>query len=80
MTDDKRQVQPINAERRGVRGTLTGSGRVDHVQFGLDLQLSTVLRGALFKEENIQPGGFKRASRLKFVAFLVSFWEKNPNI
>lgn len=76
MTDDKRQVQPINAERRGVRGTLTGSGRVDHVQFGLDLQLSTVLRGALFKEENIQPGGFKRASRLKFVAFLVSFWEK----
>lgn len=74
MTDDKRQVQPINAEWRGVRGTLTGSGRVDHVQFGLDLQLSTVLRG--FKEENIQPGGFKRASRLKFVAFLVSFWEK----
>lgn len=76
MTDDKRQVQPINAEWRGVRGTLTGSGRVDHVQFGLDLQLSTVLRGTLFKEENIQPGGFKRASRLKFVALLVSFWEK----
>lgn len=80
MTDDKRQVQPINAEWRGVRGTLTGSGRVDHVQFGLDLQLSTVLRGTLFKEENIQPGGFKRASRLKLVAFLVSFWEKTQTL
>lgn len=53
MTNDKRQVQPINAEWRSVQGTLTGSGWVDHVQFGLNLQLSTGLRGTLFKEENI---------------------------
>lgn len=51
MTDDKRQVQPINEEWRSIQGTLTGSGRVDHVQFGLDLQLSAVLRRTLFKEE-----------------------------
>lgn len=69
MTDDMRQVQPINAEWRSVRGTLTGSGWVDHVQFGLNLQLSTGLRGTLFKEEN--------TSRCKVFAFLGSFWEKN---
>lgn len=53
MTDDKRQVQPINAEWRSVRGTLTGSGWVDHVQFGFNHQLSTELRGTLYKEANI---------------------------
>lgn len=81
MTDDKRQVQPINAEWRSVQGTLTGSGRVDHVQFRFNLKLSTRPRGTLFNRENVKKVANElfAAKSLLFLFLATPPQKKNPS-